>query len=120
MLSDPHPDPRVQYFFGLLPSPTGPSSSTSAATVKLLGKSRAEYSALRDKYLRSPDGGWVNDGTQDRAEPSAGRGAPPPRPTEQLDVNVNNPLGLDEGNKWSAWFKDLELRRVIRQDVQRT
>lgn len=33
---------------------------------------------------------------------------------------MNNPLGLDEGNKWSAWFKDLELRRVIRQDVQRT
>ena len=116
--------PGFQYFFGLLPAPTGPSSSTSAATVKLLAKTREEYSALRDKYLRSPDGGWVNDGRQDRAEPSAGRAAAPlggPDQTkDKVDVNVNNPLGLDEGNKWSAWFKDLELRRLIRQDVQRT
>lgn len=112
---------HLQYFFGLLPSPTGPSSSTSSSTAQLLARARSEYSDLRDKYLRSPDGGWVNDGEQGSAGgPKSPRTTAAQGPKVKLDLNVNNPLGLDEGNQWSAWFKDLELRRVIRQDVQRT
>lgn len=37
-----------------------------------------------------------------------------------MGVQVNNPLSLEESNPWKSWFEDLELRRMIRQDVQRT
>ncbi|GAA5892886.1 hypothetical protein JCM6882_006886, partial [Rhodosporidiobolus microsporus] len=42
-------------------------------------------------------------------------------PLEKVDVRHNNPLGLEEENLWTAWCcADLELRKTIRQDVQRT
>lgn len=108
----------LQYFFSLLPSPAAPSSSTSSNYSLLLAHARSEYAELRDRYLRSPDGGWVNDGvgteSSARAAPKAGAG------TTKSDVTVNNPLGLDSSNPWSTWFADLELRRTIRQDVERT
>ncbi|GAA5890399.1 hypothetical protein JCM5296_002811 [Sporobolomyces johnsonii] len=120
-----------RYFFSLLPSPSSlaASPSTSTATYSthalLLSRSRSEYTELRERYLRSPDGGWVKDGAEDDRD---GRGAATAKGSDQqaggrpvkVDVKVNNPLGLDEDNPWQTWFQDLELRRTIRQDVQRT
>lgn len=32
----------------------------------------------------------------------------------------NNPLSLDEDSGWREWFKSVELRATIKQDVERT
>ncbi|KAK4051847.1 hypothetical protein OIV83_002552 [Microbotryomycetes sp. JL201] len=106
-----------RYFFGLLPSPSVQSRSSVPTYGVILNHSRAEYSSLREQYLRAPDGHWVNDGaTQLKSDINA-----PERPSSiAMNVQVNNPLGLDDANPWSTWFQDLELRRTIRQDVQRT
>lgn len=32
----------------------------------------------------------------------------------------NNPLSLDENSGWREWFKSVELRATIKQDVERT
>jgi TBC1 domain family member 5 len=107
----------LQYFFSLLPSPSAPTSSTTSTYGLILTHSRSEYSELRSRLLRSPDGGWVNDGSSSGGSP---RPDEPKGGVEPVGVQVNNPLGLDSANPWSAWFEDLELRRTIRQDVQRT
>ncbi|KAI8886319.1 RabGAP/TBC [Backusella circina FSU 941] len=45
-------------------------------------------------------------------------------PTElmnkQEDLNANNPLALSDDNPWQQYFADSEIRKVIRQDVERT
>ncbi|GAA5948855.1 hypothetical protein JCM21900_003449 [Sporobolomyces salmonicolor] len=120
-----------RYFFSLLPPPSSlaASPSTSTATYSthdlLLSRSRSEYTELRERYLRSPEGGWVKDGAENNRD---GQGAASTKGSNQqaggrpvkVDVKVNNPLGLDEDNPWQTWFQDLELRSIIRQDVQRT
>ncbi|GAA5892920.1 hypothetical protein JCM6882_006894 [Rhodosporidiobolus microsporus] len=126
-----------RFFFSLLPSPS-PTDSSPASSASLystysllLAHSRSQYTNLRERYLRSPDGGWVKDGPTSSAsdlgssagsngagEKEKGKGAK--APLEKVDVRHNNPLGLEEENPWTAWFADLELRKTIRQDVQRT
>ncbi|GAA6021314.1 hypothetical protein JCM10207_002694 [Rhodosporidiobolus poonsookiae] len=121
-----------RFFFSLLPSPaplpstpSGPNSTFSTYNV-LLKTSRAGYADLRERYLRAPDGKWVNDGGSggendsgagSAATAGAGKGA---KKLEKVDVRMNNPLGLEEDNPWQSWFADLELRKTIRQDVLRT
>lgn len=87
----------------------------------VLDNARQEYDGLRERFLRGPDGRWVADGS------TAGRSAEslPKRHSASpqgnpANVQVNNPLGLDSDNPWSSWFEDLESRKVIRQDVERT
>ncbi|BGP14289.1 hypothetical protein JCM10213v2_002234 [Rhodosporidiobolus nylandii] len=126
-----------RYFFSLLPSPTTlPSPSASADTFHTyslqLSSSRSHYASLRERYLRAPDGKWVQDGafsaggqeekgkTEDnglRSSAGSGKGA---KMLQKADASRNNPLGLEEENPWSSWFEDLELRKEIRKDVQRT
>ncbi|ORX51314.1 RabGAP/TBC [Hesseltinella vesiculosa] len=36
------------------------------------------------------------------------------------DVTDNNPLALNESNPWQQYFADAEIRKIIRQDVERT
>ncbi|ORE10095.1 RabGAP/TBC [Rhizopus microsporus var. microsporus] len=36
------------------------------------------------------------------------------------DLSDNNPLALSEANPWQQYFADTEIRKVIRQDVERT
>ncbi|GAA5991738.1 hypothetical protein JCM11641_004848 [Rhodosporidiobolus odoratus] len=129
-----------RYFFDLLPSPAPlPSSPTARAETYqtyslLLSHSRSRYTSLRERYLRSPDGNWIQDG------PSAGEGGEKGGEEKQsaalrssggsgkggkaqlakADARMNNPLGQDEGNVWNQHFEDLELRKEIRKDVQRT
>ena len=108
----------TQYYFSLLPPPSAASTSSSSTYALFLGRSRAEYAELRDRFLRSPDGGWVADGETEggTSKDGPGRKASP----STLDVNVNNPLSQEPSNLWGTWFDDLELRRTIRQDVKRT
>lgn len=114
-----------RYFFSLLPSPAPLSFSTRAPYSLLLARSRSEYAELSARYLRSPDGGLVNDGDGDslgnasNGNEKASR-LPDVLGLSGLGVQVNNPLSLDSENPWQSWFADLELRKTIRQDVQRT
>ncbi|GAA6028006.1 hypothetical protein JCM8097_001826 [Rhodosporidiobolus ruineniae] len=128
-----------RYFLGTLPSPsplpstpTGPSSAFSTYSL-LLSHSRSQYTQLRERYLRSPDGNWIQDGpsTGETGEgggkggeaglrSSNGSSKGGKAPMAKVDVKHNNPLGLEEENPWASWFADVELRKVIRQDVART
>jgi TBC1 domain family protein 5 len=124
----------LQYFFGLLPSPSSLSASPSTASTfsaysLLLSRQRSEYNELREKYLRAPDGGWIKDGEESGTDgtgekgsriSSNGTGQSNEERPIKVDVKLNNPLGLEEDNPWQSWFADLELRKTIRQDVQRT
>ncbi|RIA91486.1 hypothetical protein C1645_767340 [Glomus cerebriforme] len=65
-----------------------------------LHKERQHYADLRQKYITSPASENENDNIN--------------------DLNVNNPLSLDQANPWQEYFKDTELRKIIRQDVERT
>ncbi|KAM0788387.1 hypothetical protein ACM66B_001525 [Microbotryomycetes sp. NB124-2] len=114
-----------RYFFGLLPSPSVQTNASFSTYTVLLNHSRAEYSTLREQYLRAPDGHRVNDGATQQQHQHSGSDdntlhKSPQVAAAALNVQVNNPLGLDDANPWSTWFQDLELRRTIRQDVQRT
>ncbi|CAG8525412.1 7225_t:CDS:2 [Acaulospora morrowiae] len=66
-----------------------------------LHKERQHYADLRQKYITSPTSESENDGSVN-------------------DLSVNNPLSLDQANPWQEYFKDTELRKIIRQDVERT
>ncbi|PKK67028.1 RabGAP/TBC [Rhizophagus irregularis] len=70
----------------------------SATWPLALHKERQHYADLRQKYITSPD----NDNNNAN------------------DLNINNPLSLDQANPWQEYFKDTELRKIIRQDVERT
>ncbi|KAF9281787.1 hypothetical protein BGZ74_002285 [Mortierella antarctica] len=59
---------------------------------------RSKYSELRRKYIRAV-------GSGDDQEP---------------DLEVNNPLSLAEDSPWQQFFVDSELRKIIKQDVERT
>ncbi|CAG8478943.1 12154_t:CDS:2 [Ambispora gerdemannii] len=83
-----------QLYLSYLPSL---DTSTWALT---LHKERQHYADLRQKYITSPASDSENDSTNDLA--------------------VNNPLSLDQANPWQEYFKDTELRKIIRQDVERT
>ncbi|GAA5828376.1 hypothetical protein JCM3770_000100 [Rhodotorula araucariae] len=121
-----------RFFLGLLPAPTSLASPSDASLPaspvrepysRVLGPARDAYAQLRERYLRSPDGRWVSDGDGE----GDGEVAPPPPPAGENegprkveDLRVNNPLGLDDENPWTGWFRDVELRKEIRKDVQRT
>ncbi|CAG8734376.1 9402_t:CDS:2, partial [Ambispora leptoticha] len=76
-----------------------PSLDTSTWSLTL-HKERQHYANLRQKYITSPTSDSENDNANDLA--------------------VNNPLSLDQANPWQEYFKDTELRKIIRQDVERT
>ncbi|KAF9187738.1 hypothetical protein BGZ51_001123 [Haplosporangium sp. Z 767] len=63
-----------------------------------MNKERERYVKLRQKYIRAIGG-------DDGAEP---------------DLEVNNPLSLAEDSPWQQFFVDSELRKIIKQDVERT
>ncbi|CAG8614428.1 18236_t:CDS:10, partial [Cetraspora pellucida] len=75
--------------------------SLDTATWSLtLNKERQHYTDLRQKYITSPATDNEND--------------------SNADLSINNPLSLDQANPWQEYFKDTELRKIIKQDVERT
>ncbi|KAI1317504.1 TBC1 domain, member 5 [Mortierella claussenii] len=63
-----------------------------------ISSERGRYVELRKKYIRAIGG-------DDEPEP---------------DLDVNNPLSLAEDSPWQQFFVDSELRKIIKQDVDRT
>lgn len=63
-------------------------------------KERQRYTDLKRKYIEEP------------AEKMNKKG--------EEDLSDNNPLALNDSNPWQQFFADSEIRKVIRQDVERT
>ncbi|KAF9435517.1 TBC1 domain, member 5 [Entomortierella beljakovae] len=63
-----------------------------------MAKEREKYMELRKKYIKAV-------GSDDGPDP---------------DLEVNNPLSLAEDSPWQQFFVDSELRKIIKQDVERT
>lgn len=59
---------------------------------------RERYVELRQKFIRAI-------GADDGPEP---------------DLELNNPLSLAEDSPWQQFFVDSELKKIIKQDVERT
>ncbi|OSX64831.1 hypothetical protein POSPLADRAFT_1123881, partial [Postia placenta MAD-698-R-SB12] len=87
----------------------------SVSPLEALRVVRKEYAALLMEKMRAPDGSY------EEGLVIPGTGASPPK-VEQLrqDLEKNNPLSLDDQNPWTEWFANVELRRTILQDVERT
>ncbi|KAL9540772.1 hypothetical protein MBANPS3_009497 [Mucor bainieri] len=84
----------TQVFLGYLPTlevSTWPS---------LQLEQRQHYTSLKRRYIEEP------------AEKMNKKG--------EEDLSDNNPLALSDSNPWQQYFADLEIRKVIRQDVERT
>ncbi|TDL27618.1 RabGAP/TBC [Rickenella mellea] len=92
-----------------------PSQVLAIPPVDALREIRKEYTELLLNTLRAPDGSY-EDGLTIPGIPEL------PRKTDKLPSNLqrNNPLSLDQDNPWKEWFETVELRKTIRQDVERT
>ena len=104
---------------------------TSVPYIESLRSSRAEYKRLILKELRAPDGSY-EDGFI-----APGIDVPPRRSgVDSSNLDRNNPLSLHDEvgtifipqnhvlifvqNPWKEWFSAVDLRKTIRQDVERT
>ncbi|KND04397.1 uncharacterized protein SPPG_00128 [Spizellomyces punctatus DAOM BR117] len=64
----------------------------------ILSKERQGYTDLKTKFMFDPN-----------------------KAAEQAnDWSLNNPLSLADESPWTQYFKDVDLQKVIRQDVERT
>ncbi|KAI8057619.1 rab-GTPase-TBC domain-containing protein [Syncephalis plumigaleata] len=68
-----------------------------------LEKERQHYEQLRKKHIVDPN--TTNEDTNG---------------TGVRKIVEHHPLSLDETSPWSQFFQDTELRRIIKQDVERT
>lgn len=71
------------------------STSSTSILINQVNQSRNYYQQLVLKYSTSP---------QNHSD----------------SLQVDNPLSNELGNVWSTWFKDLDLKKIIHQDVQRS
>lgn len=102
----------------ILPSPAPQLFSTPLRT------SRQAYDDLRFAYLRSPDGRYPADisvppsrsgvGGHDRSSAQAAA------PSDSTSNGVFDPLSLEDESPWKKYYKDLEVKKEIRKDVERT
>ncbi|KAG8966039.1 hypothetical protein FRC03_012615 [Tulasnella sp. 419] len=101
----------------LIPPPplTSELSASPISPIKTLEEYRQTYVCLLKEKMRAPDGSY---------EPGfviPGEGPTSSDPKEPFgNWERNNPLSLDEQNPWKTWFAAVELRKTIRQDVERT
>ncbi|KAG8798411.1 hypothetical protein FRC18_008669 [Serendipita sp. 400] len=78
-------------------------------------RQREIYVELLKEVMRAPDGNY------EEGFILPGQSRPPtPTPTRRGEFERNNPLSLDEQNPWKQWFQNMQLRKEILQDVQRT
>jgi hypothetical protein len=101
----------------ILPSPAPQLFQTPLRT------SRQSYDDLRFAYLRSPDGGYPADISVPPSRSGSGRRDP----SSQADASsgpasngVFDPLSLEDESPWKKYYKDLEVKKEIRKDVERT
>lgn len=102
----------------LIPQPPLTSGSSPVSPANVLAKARKDYVHLLKERMRAPDGSY---------EPGfvvPGEDAPLRTTTTQVPTagnwERNNPLSLDEENPWQDYFANVELRKTIAQDVERT
>jgi len=117
-------------FLGQLPTPIPTLNSKFAPTgwTFALEKSRSNWEELRQKYLRAPDGLWLEDSVESSVQnlnlklnqQHISATSLLPLDSQSTDLGVNNPLSQHEDNPWNVWLRDLELRKTIKQDVIRT
>lgn len=91
---------------------------------------RVESSALRSVrwkafllYRSADPSSWVHSTKRDRQAYDALKTkyiSDRKNHVDGVDVNVVNPLSLDEDNPWKEYYKDEELRKQIMQDIERT
>lgn len=78
-----------------------------------LHASRKKFVDSLLKFMKAPDGSY-----------EAGLQVPGLPVFQQSksvgDLDLNNPLSLHNDNPWTEWFASVELRKTIRQDVERT
>ncbi|KAJ8656160.1 hypothetical protein O0I10_008173 [Lichtheimia ornata] len=74
-----------------------PATWSSAQTER-----RQRYTNLKRKYIDEPAEQMIKKSEDD------------------LDLVANNPLAQTDNNPWQQYFEDSEIRKVIRQDVDRT
>jgi len=92
---------------------SSPIDSSPSPPTQMLRKLRTEYSDLLLEHMRAPDGGFD--------ESFVIPGVTVPRSTRSnVNLQKNNPLSLDNENPWNQWFAAVELRKTIKQDVERT
>ncbi|KAI5119084.1 hypothetical protein M0805_004857 [Coniferiporia weirii] len=95
---------------------TPPANQTTASPpLDALKSLRKDYASLLVEKMRAPDGSYEEGfGIPGVAElPRHGEGT-------SANLQRNNPLSLHEDNPWKEWFAAVELRKTIRQDVERT
>jgi TBC1 domain family protein 5 len=97
----------------ILPSPTPEIFQTSLQTT------RQAYDQLRVSYLRSPDGRYPTDVSVPPSSTTATY-ASLPVPNGGGGQEVFDPLSLEEESPWKKYYTDLEVRKEIRKDVERT
>ncbi|KAL5528993.1 hypothetical protein ACEPAG_4967 [Sanghuangporus baumii] len=102
----------------LIPTiPLTPPASQSPAKPPLesLKERRKEYASLLLEKMRAPDGSYE----ENFSVPGV---AELPQQSDEVSMNLqrNNPLSLHEDNPWKDWFAAVDLRKTIRQDVERT
>ncbi|KAG0149524.1 hypothetical protein CROQUDRAFT_653609 [Cronartium quercuum f. sp. fusiforme G11] len=115
-------------FLGQLPAPAAPlpgkAQPNQVSWSIALENSRLEWECVRHRFLRAPDGKWIEDSAESHSPTSTLASSliatSDPINKMVIDVRVNNPLSQDEANPWNVWFSDLEMRRTIHQDVIRT
>ncbi|MCO5554295.1 hypothetical protein L7F22_007823 [Adiantum nelumboides] len=101
-----------------LSSPSQRDGRVESRWVDEVRQERRRYAALRDSILRAPDGTFPSD-----LAPPIGEGEDKdtaPSRGKQQDLDVNNPLSLDDENPWNAYLESLTTLDQIRNDVHRT
>ncbi|WWC85741.1 uncharacterized protein L201_000607 [Kwoniella dendrophila CBS 6074] len=111
-----------RFYHGLLPTPTSPALFPAS-----LATSREAYNSLRRRYLIAPDGRWASDctGSEDHRTSTNQSFASSSSSVSAAGASTSNgdgwdPLSLDSSSPWKTWFKHVELRATILQDVERT
>ncbi|KAG9012881.1 hypothetical protein FRB90_006458, partial [Tulasnella sp. 427] len=102
----------------LIPQPPLTSASSPVSPSNVLAKARKDYVNLLKVKMRAPDGsyeaGFAVPGEDTPLRTTASRAA------SAGNWERNNPLSLDEENPWQDYFANVELRKTIAQDVERT
>ncbi|KLO18816.1 hypothetical protein SCHPADRAFT_844411 [Schizopora paradoxa] len=102
------------FLLGDVPLTEPPSETFAKAPIQELRNAREEYTTSLLEKMRAPDGSYE--------EGFSVPGVNLDRPSGESSANLdkNNPLSLHEDNPWKEWFASVDLRRTIRQDVERT
>ncbi|CAH7688653.1 rab-GTPase-TBC domain-containing protein [Phakopsora pachyrhizi] len=116
-------------FLGQLPllSPNNQASDELLSWTIALEQCRLNWEIFRKKFFRGPDGKFVDGCSSSNQKLSIHKSFTINRlnlnrtdTSPLLDLVVNNPLSQHEANPWNVWLDDLEMRKVIQQDVVRT